>query len=112
MAKQVLTSTENGADSLSDINANFTEVYDSVPVKATKAESAAGTDDAKFVTSLAHAELYKMPEGYMYNGKIVPSVANSDLTVALKGQDGNDPSATNPVYVMIGGTLRSVTSAL
>jgi hypothetical protein len=27
MAKKVLTSTENGADSLSDINANYTELY-------------------------------------------------------------------------------------
>lgn len=33
------------------------------------------------------------------NARISPSVAASALTIALKGNDGNDPSATNPVYV-------------
>lgn len=80
--------------------------------KASKAEAAAGTDDAKFLTSLAASELWKLPEGSLWNGKIVPSVASNNLTVALKGKDGNDPSATNPVYVMIGGTLRTITAAL
>jgi hypothetical protein len=83
-----------------------------IPVKATKAEMAAGTDDAKFLTALAAAELHQLPEGSMLNGKIVPSVAGNNLTVAIKGKDGNDPSATNPVYAMIGGTLRSITAAL
>jgi hypothetical protein len=80
--------------------------------KATKAEQIAGSDDAKFLTSLSAAELHQLPEGYMLNGKIVPSVTSNNLTVALKGKDGNDPSATNPVYAMIGGVLRSITSAL
>jgi hypothetical protein len=48
----------------------------------------------------------------MLNGKIVPSVASNNLTVALKGLDGNDPSATNPIYVRIGDTVHSITSAL
>lgn len=56
--------------------------------------------------------LLGMPRGTMLNGKIVPSVANNDLTVAIKGLDGNDPSATNPVYVRIGDTVRSITAAL
>lgn len=55
---------------------------------------------------------FNAPEGFLINGKIVPSVANNDLTVALKGLDGNDPSATNPVYCRIGDTVRSITSAL
>lgn len=83
-----------------------------LPVKATKAEAAAGTDDAKFLTALATAALFGLPEGTLWNGKIVPSVTSNNLTVALKGKDGNDPSATNPVYVMIGGVVRSVTAAL
>ena len=53
-----------------------------------------------------------LAEGQMINGKIVPSVASNNLTVALKGMDGNDPSATNPVYVRIGGVVRSITAAL
>ena len=52
------------------------------------------------------------PQGFLINGKIVPSVTSSDLTVAIKGLDGNDPSATNPVYVRIGDTVRAITAAL
>lgn len=52
------------------------------------------------------------PEGFLINGKIVPSVASNNLTVAIKGMDGNDPSASNPVYIRIGDTVRAITSAL
>ena len=52
------------------------------------------------------------PEGFLLNGKIVPSVSSNNLTVAIKGLDGNDPSATNPVYVRIGDSIRSITSSL
>lgn len=52
------------------------------------------------------------PEGFLLNGKIVPSVSSNNLTVAIKGMDGNDPSASNPVYVRIGSTIRTITSAL
>lgn len=55
---------------------------------------------------------FNAPQGFLINGKIVPSVASNNLTVAIKGIDGNDPSATNPVYVRIGDTVRSITSAL
>jgi len=50
--------------------------------------------------------------GFLINGKIVPSVASDNLTVAIKGLDGNDPSASNPVYCRIGDTIRSITAAL
>ena len=53
-----------------------------------------------------------LPQGGMLNGKIVASVASNNITLALKGADGNDPSASNIVYVRIGNTVRSVTSAL
>ena len=55
---------------------------------------------------------FNAPQGFLINGKIVPSVASDNLTVAIKGLDGNDPSATNPVYCRIGDTIRSITSAL
>ena len=55
---------------------------------------------------------FNSPQGFLINGKIVPSVAANDLTVAIKGRDGNDPSATNPVYCRIGDTIRSITAAL
>jgi hypothetical protein len=52
------------------------------------------------------------PQGYMQNGKIVTSVATNDLTVAIKTLAGNDPSASDPVLVRIGNTVRTITSAL
>ena len=52
------------------------------------------------------------PQGFLINGKIVPSVASNDLTVAIKGIDGNDPSASNPVYCRIGDTVRKISAAL
>lgn len=33
------------------------------------------------------------------NARISPSVGSSALTIALKGNDGNDPSVSNPVYI-------------
>lgn len=41
------------------------------------------------------------------NYSLATSVATNALTVALKGADGNDPSATNPVYI----SFRSATAA-
>lgn len=52
------------------------------------------------------------PEGFLINGKIVPSVASNNLTVALKTLAGNDPSASDPIYVRLGGTIRTISSAL
>ena len=68
--------------------------------------------NASAVTNSIDYLLKAMPEGTMINGKIVPSVASDNLTVALKGMNGNDPSVTNPIYVRIGNTVRSITSAL
>jgi hypothetical protein len=52
------------------------------------------------------------PRGFLINGKIVPSVASNNLTVAIKTLAGSDPSATDPVYCRIGDTVRSITAAL
>lgn len=52
------------------------------------------------------------PQGYLINGQIVRTVASNNLTIAIKGLDGNDPSATNPVYCRIGNTIRAITAAL
>ena len=52
------------------------------------------------------------PEGTVINGKIVPSVATNNLTVALKTLAGTDPSASDPVYVRIGGIIRVITYAV
>jgi len=55
---------------------------------------------------------FNAPQGFLLNGKIVPSVSSNNLTVALKTLAGTDPSASAPVYIRIGDTVRSVTSAL
>jgi hypothetical protein len=85
-----------------------------LPVKATGAEINTGTDDTKFATAKAikNSILFNLPEGVMYNGVITPSVASNNLTVALKTLAGTNPSDTDPVYVRIGGVVRTITSAL
>ena len=57
-------------------------------------------------------ETHYAPQGFLINGKIVPSVNSNNLTVAIKGMDGNDPSVSNPVYCRIGDIVRTITSAL
>lgn len=52
------------------------------------------------------------PQGFLINGKISATVASNNLTIAIKGMDGNDPSASNPVYCRIGDTVRTITAAL
>lgn len=52
------------------------------------------------------------PQGYLINGKIVPSVSSNNLTVALKTLSGDDPSSGNPIQVRIGDTIHTITSAL
>ena len=51
-------------------------------------------------------------QGFLINGKIVTSVASNNLTVAIKTLAGADPSASDVVYVRIGNSVRSITSAL
>lgn len=65
--------------------------------------------DGFHATNLMQAALGK---GCLINGKIVPSVSSYNLTLAIKGLDGNDPSASNVVYCRIGDTIRTITSAL
>lgn len=51
-------------------------------------------------------------QGFLINGKIVRSVASNNLTVAIKTLAGADPSTSDPVYVRIGNTMRTITAAL
>jgi len=64
------------------------------------------------LVSTIPAAALNAPQGFLTNGKIVPSVAASDLTVAIKTLAGADPSASDPVYCRIGDTVRSITAAL
>ncbi len=51
------------------------------------------------------------PQGFLQNGKIVVTDA-AGITVAIKTLAGTDPSATDPVYVRIGDTVRTISAAL
>jgi len=55
---------------------------------------------------------FNAPQGFLLNWKIVPSVASNNLTVAIKTLAWNDPSLTDPVYVRIWDTVRTIISAL
>jgi hypothetical protein len=46
------------------------------------------------------------------NGKIVPSVASNNLTLALKTFAGTDPSTADPVIVCINGVIHTISAAL
>lgn len=52
------------------------------------------------------------PQGFGTNYKIVRTVASNNLTVALKDINGNDFSITNPGFIRIGNTVRTITAAL
>lgn len=51
------------------------------------------------------------PQGFMQNGKIVVTDA-AGITVAIKTLAGTDPSSSDPVYVRIGDTVRTISAAL
>lgn len=63
-------------------------------------------------TSIMPSTVVNLAEGAVTNGKIVVSVASSDVTVALKTMSGNDPSASEPVYVRLGNATHAITEAL
>lgn len=65
----------------------------------------------QLVSTIPAAALYA-PRGFLTNGKIVPSVASNNLTLAIKTAAGADPSASDPVYVRIGDTVRTITAAI
>lgn len=53
-----------------------------------------------------------LPQGYGANYKISRSISSNNLIVSLKTKAGADPSASDPILFDIGGTVRSITSAL
>lgn len=55
---------------------------------------------------------FSAPQGFLVNGKISATVVSNNLTVAIKTLAGADPSATSPVYVRIGDTVRTISAAL
>lgn len=68
-------------------------------------------DDGKLKAGAADRAL-NAPQGFLINGKIERTVASNNLTVAIKTLAGANPSASDPVYIRIGDTIRTLTSAL
>jgi hypothetical protein len=69
-------------------------------------------EEVRLVVPAVHLNtMQNFPEGTLINGKIVPTDA-AGLTLTLQTKAGANPSVTDPVYVMIGGTIRSITAAL
>jgi len=64
--------------------------------------------DTQYALSLA----YGLPEGMLINGYVSRTVASYNMTVAIKTLAGNTPSASDPVYVRIGNSVRAITSSL
>ena len=136
MAKTVIQNTDSPKDSRVPINNMFTELYEMTNVHdATSKTTPVDADElglwdsvASTIKKLTWANIkatlliwlrlgttvipVNAPRGFLINGKITVTDSGSGLVVAVKGLDGNDPSATNPVYCRIGDTVRSITSAL
>lgn len=53
-----------------------------------------------------------MVQGGLANGRISVSVNSNNITLAIKTLSNTDPSSSDPVYVRIGSTIRTITSAL
>jgi len=62
-------------------------------------------------TTPAHGA-FKFSQLMFNRYKLSVTVSANDLIVALKHEDGNDPSADRPLYFKIGDSLRAVTGAL
>lgn len=60
----------------------------------------------------AKAIKFNTPQGFLQNGQISRTVNSNNITVAIKTLAGNDPSASDPVIVRIGNSIRTITSAL
>lgn len=109
---------DSGSDDAKFATAKAIKDSKNVPSVAPSTSGNVLTSDGTDWTSAAAAGssiltvAHYAPEGFLINGLIVPSVATDDLTVAIKGMDGNDPSAGNPVYCRIGGTVRTIVAAL
>jgi len=79
---------------------------------ATDAEALTGTSSTVVITPANIAAIFAtVPDGTMYNGKLSVTVVSSDLVVALVTASGGTPSATDPVWVKINGSVRKAVAA-
>lgn len=70
-----------------------------------------GTPVSKATTVAQMLGVFTMSGGGLIGGYFDVTVASNNITVAIKTRIGADPSATNPVYVIINNTLRKISAA-
>ncbi len=104
-AVNVATQTVAAAAKATPIDADSFPLVDSAASNALK-ETTIGQLKAVMATLPLNA-----PQGFLINGKISVTDA-AGITVAIKTLAGTDPSATDPVYIRIGDTVRTISSAL
>lgn len=75
-----------------------------------------GTTDTQSVTNKTIDDTnnvkLRAQQGFLINGQLSRSVATNDITFSIKTLAGTDPSSTDPVYVRIGNTIRTITAAV
>jgi len=130
-SNQIAGVTTTPLNSIPSVDAPFYLAFDATNVnskyEAVLCTSKTATNVNHAATSNAHttAEEVRMiipasemdtlgspPQGFLLNGKISPTVASNNLTVAIKTLAGTDPSPSDPVWVRIGDTVRTITAAL
>lgn len=106
LAKTGLTQWDEQGSSPSSPSASKMLLYFKSDEKLYK-KNPSGTE-----TEIGAAADYAGEEGSMKNGRISVTVVSNNITLALKTVAGSDPSSSDPVKIVIGGTERTITSAL
>jgi len=110
-----LLPTDLISQTFDDINDNFTNLNTDKADKVVWLQQFASTTSAQLdwviSDSIWEWSLLFWNALDFYKYSIVTSVASGNLTVALKNFEGNDPTATKPVKIQIGGVIRTITSA-
>lgn len=77
-------------------------------------QSANGTTKKMSIGDLSNSIRYTInaPEGFLINGKIIPTVTSNNLTLTLQNLGGATPDQINPVYVRLDNAVREITSAV
>lgn len=88
---------------------NLSQVYASNPVSLDPGDLGYTVENTG--TTPAHGA-FKYAQLMTNRYKITPSVSSNDLVLALKHEDGNNPSTDRPLYFKIGNSLRACTAAL
>jgi hypothetical protein len=109
----ISTTYTNINDSINNLNTDKEEIANKSTSVTTDQASNTKYPSVKSVYDWATTTLSKyLGDADFYQYSIVRTVSGGNLTVALKNYEGNDPTPSVPVKIMIGGVVRTITSAL